>query len=272
MIVSLVDVWLARLATAAAETTRLPSQPWRDARLVLAAPDERVRAQLAVEEFRIAVALQPDQAEQLIQSLPATNESRLLQARLLVGRRAWAHAGQILATVEPVTLRERIQWGVLLSLATQEHDLASAHGHLRTALALAEPHGYLATLLEQGTGIVSLLQSLPAGAALKPYIDTLPEAAQTSGHGGRRSGSLAPGDLSSRELTVLELLSSRLTTHEIAGTLFISPNTLKSHVKSIYRKLDVTSRADAVHEGSRRAACSDCAWSSRSPHHRVRPG
>ena len=93
-----------------------------------------------------------------------------------------------------------------------------------------------------------MLQSLPAGAALKPYIDTLAQAAQTSGHEGRRAGSRAPGDLSSRELTVLELLSSRLTTQEIAGTLFISLNTLKSHVKSIYRKLDVTSRAEAVHE------------------------
>ena len=68
----------------------------------------------------------------------------------------------------------------------------------------------------------------------------------------RNSAAAAQGDLSSRELTVLELLSSRLTTHEIAGTLFISPNTLKSHVKSIYRKLDVASRADAVREGHAR--------------------
>ena len=97
-----------------------------------------------------------------------------------------------------------------------------------------------------------MLQSLPAGAALRSYVDTLAEAVQTSGHRGSRSRSLAPGDLSSRELTVLELLSSRLITQEIAGTLFISPNTLKSHVKSIYRKLDVTSRADAVREGHAR--------------------
>ena len=133
VIVSLVDVWLARLATAEGNhASALASLA--DARLVLAAPDERVRAQLAVEEFRIAVALQPDLADPLIPSLPATNESRLLQARLLVGRRAWAHAAEILAAVEPLTLRERIQWEVLLSLATQEQDLASAHGHLRTAL------------------------------------------------------------------------------------------------------------------------------------------
>ena len=65
-----------------------------------------------------------------------------------------------------------------------------------------------------------------------------------------RSGPAGPGGvLSSRELTVLRLLASRLTTAEIAGALFVSANTLKSHMKSIYRKLDVNTRADAVHQG-----------------------
>jgi len=39
--------------------------------------------------------------------------------------------------------------------------------------------------------------------------------------------------LSDRELTVLRLLSNRLTTTEITGALFVSLNTLKSHMKSI---------------------------------------
>ena len=54
------------------------------------------------------------------------------------------------------------------------------------------------------------------------------------------------GLLTSREIDVLRLLSSRLTSHEIAQTLFISMNTLKSHLKSIYLKLGVNSRAQAV--------------------------
>ena len=48
---------------------------------------------------------------------------------------------------------------------------------------------------------------------------------------------------------MLRLLASRRTTTEIAGALSVSANTLKSHMKSIYRKLDVSSRADAVREG-----------------------
>jgi DNA-binding CsgD family transcriptional regulator len=42
------------------------------------------------------------------------------------------------------------------------------------------------------------------------------------------------------------LLASRLTSHEIAETLFISSNTLKSHMKNVYVKLHVNSRAEAV--------------------------
>ncbi len=48
---------------------------------------------------------------------------------------------------------------------------------------------------------------------------------------------------------MLRYLCSRLTYEEIAAGLYVSLNTLKSHVKSIYRKLDVASRAQAVEVG-----------------------
>jgi LuxR family transcriptional regulator, maltose regulon positive regulatory protein len=53
-------------------------------------------------------------------------------------------------------------------------------------------------------------------------------------------------DLSDRELAVLRLLPSGLSQREIGGELFVSLNTVKSHIKSIYRKLGADSRADAV--------------------------
>ena len=57
--------------------------------------------------------------------------------------------------------------------------------------------------------------------------------------------------LSPREVTVLRYLCSRLTYQEIAAALFVSLNTLKSHVRAVYRKLDVATRADAVDAGRR---------------------
>jgi len=48
------------------------------------------------------------------------------------------------------------------------------------------------------------------------------------------------------ELAVLRLLSTDLSAREIGGTLFLSPNTVRSHIRAVYRKLGVGSREDAV--------------------------
>jgi LuxR family transcriptional regulator, maltose regulon positive regulatory protein len=53
-------------------------------------------------------------------------------------------------------------------------------------------------------------------------------------------------ELTDRELSVLRLLPGQLSQREIAGTLYVSLNTVKSHVKSIYRKLRVETRDEAV--------------------------
>jgi len=52
--------------------------------------------------------------------------------------------------------------------------------------------------------------------------------------------------LSDRETGVLRCLPTMLSNQEIASELFISVNTLKTHLKQIYRKLDATSRREAV--------------------------
>jgi LuxR family maltose regulon positive regulatory protein len=52
--------------------------------------------------------------------------------------------------------------------------------------------------------------------------------------------------LTERELAVLRLLPTRLSTREIGRELYVSPNTVRSHVQAIYRKLQVSSRAEAV--------------------------
>ena len=66
--------------------------------------------------------------------------------------------------------------------------------------------------------------------------------------GGRETGipdSIA-AELTAREVEILLLLDDRLETDEIAKRLFISEHTVRSHVKSILRKLDVSSRRQDV--------------------------
>ncbi len=52
--------------------------------------------------------------------------------------------------------------------------------------------------------------------------------------------------LSDRELEVLECMVDGLTTQQMAGRLFISENTVKTHVRHIFEKLEVSNRAEAV--------------------------
>jgi LuxR family transcriptional regulator, maltose regulon positive regulatory protein len=62
-----------------------------------------------------------------------------------------------------------------------------------------------------------------------------------------RAGSM-DGRLTERELDVLRLLPTELSVSELGKLLYVSPSTIKSHVKSVYRKLDVSSRKEAVEQ------------------------
>jgi two-component system response regulator DesR len=57
--------------------------------------------------------------------------------------------------------------------------------------------------------------------------------------------------LSERERQVLELIAGGATNREIAGSLYLSPHTVKEHTSTLYRKLGARNRADAVQRAQR---------------------
>lgn len=63
---------------------------------------------------------------------------------------------------------------------------------------------------------------------------------------------MSEANLTNREIEVLSLLGKGLTATEIGGILGVSQNTCATHIKSIYRKLNVSSRAEAAIEADRR--------------------
>ncbi|WP_259311059.1 helix-turn-helix transcriptional regulator [Capillimicrobium parvum] len=65
----------------------------------------------------------------------------------------------------------------------------------------------------------------------------------------RRKATALRGTLSAREIEVFELMATGLTNAEMAGELNIAVNTVKQHVKQIFRKLGARSRLEAVHHG-----------------------
>jgi LuxR family maltose regulon positive regulatory protein len=64
----------------------------------------------------------------------------------------------------------------------------------------------------------------------------------------RHDGSL-DGDLTERELDVLRLLEGEMPVTQIARSLYVAPSTVRTQVKSVYRKLGASSRKGAVEEG-----------------------
>jgi DNA-binding CsgD family transcriptional regulator len=62
----------------------------------------------------------------------------------------------------------------------------------------------------------------------------------------RNDSAMAYLGISDREYEVLELLARGHSNREIAKALFVSPNTVKSHVRRLYEKLDVSRRTQAV--------------------------
>ena len=243
---TLVDRWLARCETARGDRTSAMAA-LTQARLVLRGQSDWVRAQLVAEEFRILIALAPDEAHVLIPRLPDDIASRLLRAWLSVRCGDLGAAAAVLAETTPHSVREWVEWELLTSLALHERDPRGSHTYLLSAVQRAQPHGYVSTIIRSGPGIDELLRSMPTPVRLQGYVDLL--LAGANRHQAQPEGPAGPPTdalLTARELDVLRLLSSRLTTQEIAETLFVSRNTLKSHTKGIYQKLQVNSRSDAV--------------------------
>ena len=180
----------------------------------------------------------------------------LARARLLLadGEPAGAlkAAGECLDTAG-VTLRDQITAMLVAAVANRRLGTADdAAALLEHALALAEPHGAYRPFLEAGMGVHSAIAILiPPASRAVAFAARVRErfVCQLPASGTRAEVESPPLTLS--ELAVLRLLPSYLTNQEIADALFLSVNTVKTHLRSVYRKLGVTSRRAAIARGRR---------------------
>jgi LuxR family transcriptional regulator, maltose regulon positive regulatory protein len=189
---------------------------------------------------------------------PVRPDLRLAQARVLLTQDDNQGA---LTAVEPclagpaadVTLLDHIRALITAAIARRRLGQADhAAEQLTQAMALAEPQGMFRPFLDGGAAARSVLTVLvrPAsqGAAFAARIlqrfDASPGAP-----GSQITAACAP--LTSSELAVLRLLPSHMTNQEIAEALFLSINTVKTHLRSVYRKLGVTTRRQAISRGGR---------------------
>ncbi len=125
-------------------------------------------------------------------------------------------------------------------------DVAGASAALERALDDAEPHGLRRPFVELGAPVATLLRrQLRLGTAHRSLVEELLRDLD-SRDAHARPRTLLAEPLSSREAAVLRFLPTMMSNGEIAAELFVSVNTVKTHLKSIYRKLDVPDRREAV--------------------------
>ena len=188
----------------------------------------------------------------------------------LVGRGGFEVVGEAADGAEALELAQRLEPDlVLLDLTMPGLDGLAALPRLRAA----NPGCEVVVLTASGTE-ENLLGAIRAGAAGYLLKSEPPERivaflhgvangeAALSGEvarrlldqvrvGGRRGGGVPDyiaQSLSAREVEVLLLLDDHLSTDDIAKRLFISEHTVRSHVKSLLRKLGVSSRREALEQ------------------------
>ncbi len=122
-------------------------------------------------------------------------------------------------------------------------DASTAREDLAAAIAAGVPVGYCRLFLDEGEPMAALLDDLARSGdeRAKTLLDARRTPAAPPSPGGT-----AIETLSERELEVLRLLTTELSGPEIARRLFVSINTLRTHTKHIFTKLDVTTRRAAV--------------------------
>jgi LuxR family maltose regulon positive regulatory protein len=206
------------------------------------------------------------------QALMAMTDGRWNQAEALAGeartvfRRAGIQKSYAIPLVCAVQARAALHRGDVLAARQQligaqrlRHLLTYAMPRIATQTRIELARVYLG--LGDLTGAQTLIREIDELLQRRPDLSSLADEAQVlqarvlqarlpEERGPRASGEAA---LTCAELRLLPMLATHLTFPQIAAAMSLSPNTIKSQAYSLYRKLDVSSRAEAVARSRQRA-------------------
>ncbi|MFG2343588.1 LuxR C-terminal-related transcriptional regulator [Streptomyces phaeochromogenes] len=201
----------------------------------------------------------PETAAELLQEVPGDQPVCVVgaaRAHLAAGRPA--EALDLLDRVRPdggtgserrtgpaVTVRASL---VRAQAADRTGDSATARRLVAHALHEARRERLRRPFLEAGPWIRPLLGTVPLRGLAEGWLTPgPPPCASPRALPGDQPPPPVVEELSGREHDVLERLAQMMSTEEIAADLYVSVNTVKTHLKSVYRKLSVNRRHDAVH-------------------------
>jgi LuxR family transcriptional regulator, maltose regulon positive regulatory protein len=210
-----------------------------------------------------ALRAQADEQEALLRlSLGDLRSTAELASHLPAARRGLLRAKVALAAGDHHAVREHLQAAalgdltprqalvrqVLLAVAAIERGDSAAGVMVGGALHTARSQGFLNTVITTAPQVSSYLVEHAAQLRSDPFIEQLMAAAlevRATQFASALAGRVPADPLTAAEQRVLTLLPTS-TYLQIADTLYISRNTVKTHLRSIYQKLGVTSRPEAL--------------------------
>lgn len=183
----------------------------------------------------------PEWRRQLREATTSNREQLVLLRMAIAAREDLDVVHDLLRRVDSANATSFIEAGTLRSLAfLAEDQMDDATAALAPAIRTAGGVGFFQPILDERALLAPIIRnaSREAGTDMPGLTSDAPAA---------DSAYVKP--LSERERMILELMATHLSYPEIADELHISPTTVKSHVQSIFRKLAVGRRSEAVEQG-----------------------
>jgi LuxR family maltose regulon positive regulatory protein len=183
---------------------------------------------------------------------PGREREYLLLARSLVARGRAVDALPLLGRLVLAAEAEGRRGTAIAALALQavaRHQQGSvppAREALGRALELAGEEGYVRAFVDLGAPMLQLLRHAATVAPGEAAIERLLAAFAAAPAAAPPATAPLGTPIRERELDVLRCLSAGMSQPEVAAQLYLSPNTVKTHVRNIYGKLGVQSRSQAL--------------------------
>ncbi len=219
-------------------------------RLILAGTGSVLLAQADELEALMSLSLGDlRSATELAARLPAARRDLLLaRIALAAGDHRAAHEYLQSPSMGDLTLRRALMRQLLLTAVAIERGDPMAASILGGALQTAREEGFVNTVVTATPQVTSYLVEHATHMRPDPFTEHLVVAAlevRATQADAARSGRVLAEPLTDAELRILKLLPAS-TYLQMAATLYISRNTVKTHLRSVYQKLGVASRSEAI--------------------------
>jgi LuxR family maltose regulon positive regulatory protein len=208
-----------------------------------------VRADEQEAELRLSIG-DVSAAAELAGGLQPAARRELLLARteLAAGNDSTARERLEAATLRDLTPRRALEREVLLAAAAIGCGDPMAASILGTALHTARRQGFFGTMVTTAPRVTAYLVEHAGQLRTDPFVERLVAAAvevRAAQPNASQQGRVLPEPLTAAEERVLQYLPTS-SYAQIADSLYISRNTVKTHLRSIYQKLGVASRSQAL--------------------------